>query len=93
MDVCWSHRPSPRFSLRVEFNADQVQRMIDEPTAGPFYMFNLIEYREQAVYADGRPTDLTGEEANALYNPGEYIAAIGARAVFSYRGSRSNRRR
>jgi haloalkane dehalogenase len=77
---------SPTFSAiqsQGGFNADQVQRMIDEPTAGPFYMFNLIEYRDQAIYADGRPTDLTGEEANALYNPGEYIAAIGARAVFT----------
>ena len=34
---------------------------------GPFFMVNLIEFRDQAVYADGRETDLTGVEANNLY--------------------------
>ena len=66
-----------------QFNEEQVERMIASPTEGPFYMFNLIRYREEAVYADGRETDLTGREANALYNPAEFISAIGARAVFN----------
>ena len=65
-----------------KFNQAQLQRMIDAPTDGPFYMVNLIRYREQAVYADGRETDLTGREANALYSPTEYLEAIGARVVF-----------
>jgi hypothetical protein len=34
---------------------------------GPFFMVNLIVFRDEAVYADGRPTDLTGKEANDLY--------------------------
>jgi hypothetical protein len=51
------------------FNTEQVERMIAAPTEGPFYMFNLIRYREWAEYADGSETDLTGREANALYNP------------------------
>ncbi|MEO1171512.1 MAG: hypothetical protein AAFX94_05595, partial [Myxococcota bacterium] len=59
------------------FNEDQVARMIAAPTDGPFYMFNLIRYREMAVYADGRETDLTGREADALYAPTEYLEAIG----------------
>ncbi|MEO0811665.1 MAG: hypothetical protein AAFY60_02295, partial [Myxococcota bacterium] len=53
------------------------------PTEGPFYMVNLIRYRELAVYADGRPTELTGREANDLYSPVEFLADIGARAVFT----------
>jgi len=65
-----------------ETNEELVQRMIDAPTEGPFYMFNLIRYREQAEYPDGRDTDLTGREANALYAPVEFLAAIGARQVF-----------
>ncbi len=76
---------SPMFSALLsgaDLNGDQVQRMIDEPTAGPFYMFNLIRFRELAVYADGRDSDLTGREANALYSPVEYLSAIGARPVF-----------
>ena len=64
-------------------NQRQVQRMIDAPTKGPFYMFNLVRYREHAEYPDGRETDLTGREANMLYAPLEFLAAIGARIAFS----------
>ena len=64
------------------FNAEQAQRMLMAPTDGPFYMVNLIRFREQAEYADGRETTLTGREANELYSPTEYLAAIGARPVF-----------
>ncbi len=63
-------------------NPDQVARMVAEPTRGPFYMLNLIRYRELAEYADGRETNLTGREANALYSPTEFLAAIGAGPVF-----------
>ena len=64
-------------------NEEQFQRMMAAPTDGPFYMVNLIKYREWAVYADGRETDLTGREANALYAPVEYLQAIGARVLFN----------
>ena len=63
-------------------NMEQAQRMAMAPTEGPFYMVNLIKYRDQAVYPDGRETDLTGREANALYSPTEFLEAIGARPVF-----------
>ncbi|HBQ13503.1 MAG TPA: hypothetical protein DEF51_20965 [Myxococcales bacterium] len=63
-------------------NQSQIERMLAAPTEGPFYMFNLIRYRERAVYPDGRETDLTGREANALYSPVEFLQAIGARPVF-----------
>ena len=36
-------------------------------------------YRAKAKYADGRKTDLTGEQANALYAPIKFIGQIGAR--------------
>ncbi|MEM1156508.1 MAG: hypothetical protein AAGI44_20415, partial [Pseudomonadota bacterium] len=65
------------------YNDEQVQRMLAAPTEGPFYNFNLIRFRELAVYEDGRETNLTGREANALYSPIEFLAAIGARAVFA----------
>jgi haloalkane dehalogenase len=66
-----------------EVNLEQVQRMVTAPTEGPFYMVNLIRFREKAQYPDGRETDLTGREANALYSPIEFLEAIGARVVFS----------
>jgi len=65
-----------------EVNSAQVERMLAAPTAGPFYMVNLIRFRDQAVYRDGRDTDLTGREANALYSPVEFLDAIGARVFF-----------
>ncbi|MEM6863166.1 MAG: hypothetical protein AAGD10_20045 [Myxococcota bacterium] len=67
----------------LEMNIDQLQVLLSTPAEGPFYMVNLIKFREQAVYADGRQADLTGREANALYSPTEFLAAIGARVVFS----------
>ena len=65
-----------------ELNPEQVERMVAEPTRGPFYMLNLIRYREFAEYRDGRETNLTGREANAIYSPTDFLAAIGAGIVF-----------
>ena len=66
-----------------EINQDQIRRMLlQSPTDGPFYMVNLIEFRDQAEYPDGRETDLTGREANNLYDPIPFIQAIGGRPVF-----------
>ena len=48
-------------------NPAQFLRMLAAPTKGPFYMVNLIRFRDRAMYADGRKTDLTGREADALY--------------------------
>ena len=69
--------------LGGEANTELIQQMLESPTEGPFYMVNLIRYRERAEYTDGRETDLTGREANALYAPAEFLAEIGARVVFS----------
>ncbi|MEM7604188.1 MAG: hypothetical protein AAF411_02435 [Myxococcota bacterium] len=68
-------------------NLEQVMRMLEAPLDGPFYNVNFIRFREQAVYPDGRETTLTGEEANALYAPVEFLEAIGARVVYTARVS------
>jgi hypothetical protein len=47
-----------------------------------FLMVNLIKYRAKAKYADGRKTDLTGEQADALYAPVEFIARIGGEVAY-----------
>jgi len=70
----------PSYGMR---NDAQLQRMLDDPLTGPFYMVNLIRYRELAVYPDGRDTDLSGREANDLYAPVEFLEAIGANVVFT----------
>jgi hypothetical protein len=83
MDVLLSSESFGALLASGTFNSQQLEGMIAEPARGPFYMFNLIRFREMAQYRDGRETDLTGREANALYAPAEFLNAIGARPVFS----------
>jgi len=68
-----------------DLNEDQLRRMveIDPADDGPFHMVNLIKFRAKADYADGRETDLTGREADALYAPLEFLEGIGAEIVFA----------
>lgn len=50
----------------------------------PVVMVNLLKFRERAVYADGRETDLSGMEAYQLY-AGEMrkrVEAAGGRFLF-----------
>ncbi len=72
---------SPRFGTVNEAFQEEMRNTTAEED-GPFYMVNLIKYREFADYADGRETDLTGREADALYAPLEFLQGIGAQPVF-----------
>ena len=60
------------------------QRLATTPPEqdGPVWMVNLMRYRERAEYADGRPTELTGQQADDLYAPFDSLAAVGAEIVF-----------
>jgi hypothetical protein len=49
---------------------------------GPVWMVNLMRYRERAVYADGRDTDLSGREADDRYAPFGPFRTVGAELVF-----------
>lgn len=49
---------------------------------GPIWMVNLMRYRDRAVYADGRDTDLTGREADDRYAPFGPFRTVGAELVF-----------
>ncbi len=66
-----------------QINPAQMARMLNPAEDGPFYMINLIQFREKAVYPDGRETDLTGQEANNLYRPIDILEEIGAEVVFT----------
>lgn len=68
-----------------EVNQEQLRRMveIDPADDGPFYMVNLVKFRERALYPDGRESNLTGREADELYAPFEFLRAIGAEIVFA----------
>jgi len=45
---------------------------------GPVWMINLLAYRAQAEYADGRASSASGREADDAYAPLESLAAVGA---------------
>ncbi len=47
--------------------ASNIINMLVSDSPSPFWMVNLIEYKEQAEYEDGRETDLTGREADEIY--------------------------
>ena len=49
---------------------EQLETLAKRKPEGPLYMLNLLKFKEKAEYADGRETDLTGEEAYRLYGVG-----------------------
>ncbi len=49
---------------------------------GPVWMVNLMRYKDQAEYRDGRDTALSGREADDAYAPLGPLAAVGAQVVF-----------
>ena len=50
---------------------------------GPVWMINLMRYKDQAEYSDGRETTRTGREADDEYTPVGPLAAVGAEIVYA----------
>lgn len=57
---------------------------------GPIYMLNLLKFKEQAEYQDGRDTDLSGAEAYGIYatEVAEHLAKVGGALMLSARVER-----
>lgn len=53
----------------------------------PIYMVNLLKFRDQAVYADGRETSLSGREAYGIYGQAMTRMVLEAGGKFVYAGS------
>lgn len=51
----------------LEGDATVIFDMLLSDDLSPFWMVNLIDFFDEAMYPDGRESDLTGEEANAIY--------------------------
>lgn len=49
---------------------DQLESLARHKPDGPLYMLNLLKFKQAAEYADGRETDLTGQQAYGLYGAG-----------------------
>jgi hypothetical protein len=66
-------------------NAEQLGGFAQPGPDGPLYMVNLLKFKERAEYEDGRETDLTGEQAYALYGAGvvKLLADVGGAPMFS----------
>ena len=70
---------------QVNPSAERIQEFFgpDAPQT-PFVMVNLLKFKEQAEYADGRPTELSGAEAFAIYGEGvsKLISELGGRSIY-----------
>ncbi len=64
---------------------EQIQGFSDPGPAGPIYMVNLLKFKDRAEYPDGRDTDLSGEQAYALYAEGvaELLTEHGGAMMFA----------
>ncbi len=45
----------------------RVMALMSEASDAPIVMLNLLKFKDKAVYADGRATDLSGREAYQIY--------------------------
>ena len=69
----------------VRPNEAQIQGFAEPGPDGPIYMVNLLTFREKAEYEDGRESDLTGEQAYAIYGAAvsQLLTEFGGAAMFS----------
>ena len=65
-------------------NEDQIKEFSEQVEDKPIYMVNLLKFKEKANYPDKRETDLTGEEAYAIYaeEVAGHLAKVGGKPVF-----------
>ena len=66
-------------------NDKQMKEFTEGDIDTPIYMVNLLKFKEKAVYEDGRKTNLSGEEAYAIYGMEvmEHLKKVGGEPIFS----------
>ena len=71
-------------------NDQQKTGFLEEGKDQPIYMVNLLKFKDKATYPDKRETDLTGEEAYAIYGQEvrKHLEKVGAKPIFSGKVSR-----
>ena len=70
---------------KVMPNEKQMEEFLEEGNDEPIFMVNLLKFKEKAVYKDGRKTNLSGEEAYAIYGIEviEHLKKVGGETIFS----------
>ena len=65
-------------------NEDQIKEFSEQGEDKPIYMVNLLKFKEKANYPDKRETDLTGEEAYAIYaeEVAGHLEKVGGKPIF-----------
>ena len=68
-----------KYSNSVYPNEEQIKGFLEPGPEGPISMVNLLKFKPQAEYEDGRETSLTGREAYEIYEAGvsELLREIG----------------
>ena len=70
-------------------NKEQIRAFIKEDDGTPAHMVNLLKFKDKAEYEDGRETDLTGQQAYAIYSADikGQIEKVGGQVVFEGQAS------
>ncbi len=70
---------------RVVPTPEQIQELAGAGHDKPIYMVNLLKFKEKAEYEDGRATDLTGQQAYAIYGTEvvAHLAKVGGKPVIA----------
>jgi len=63
---------------------EQMEGFLERDNEAPIAMLNLLKFKEKAEYEDGRDTDLTGEQAYAIYSVEvvEHLKKVGGKVSF-----------
>ena len=66
-------------------NKDQMKLFMEFPDDSPIKMVNLLKFKDKASYDDGRTTDLSGQEAYAIYASEviKHLEKVGAEVIFT----------
>ena len=71
-------------------NEEQMSGFLEEDKNQQIFMVNLLKFKDKAEYSDKRETDLTGEEAYAIYGQEvrKHLEKVGGKPIFSGKVSR-----
>ena len=75
---------------KVTPSEEQMKGFLEGDQDTPIHMVNLLKFKEKAEYEDGRETNLTGQEAYAIYGAevAAHIAKVGGQGIFAGQFSR-----